>query len=100
MRIGTGIEYQFNQLHSKLDVLHGFKQDRLAIHETVTDGYTLVNATVSYQLNPFVNQSFHLEAFAKARNLLNEDIRDHSSYLKDIAPMGGRSLLIGIRGEF
>lgn len=100
MRIGTGLEYQFSQLRSTLDVLHGFKQDRLAEHETATDGYTLVNATISYQLNPLFHQAFHLEAFAKARNLLNEDIRDHSSYLKDIAPMGSRSLLIGIRGEF
>lgn len=99
-RIGTGFEYQFNRLQSKLDILRGFKQDRLAAHETATDGYTLVNATISYQLSPIFHQAFHLEAFAKARNLLNEDIRDHSSYLKEIAPMGGRSLLIGIRGEF
>lgn len=99
-RIGTGFEYQFNQLQTKLDFLHGFKQDRLAAHETQTDSYNLVNATISYQLSPMFHQAFHLEAFAKARNLLNEDIRDHSSYLKEIAPMGGRSLLIGIRGEF
>ncbi len=96
MRIGAGFDYQFDRLHGNFDVLHAFKQDRLADQELSTSAYTLVNATLSYQFK----SAFHLEAFAKARNLLNEDIRDHSSYLKEIAPMGGRSLLLGVRGEF
>lgn len=96
MRIGTGLDYKFGDFSSKIDVLHGFKQDRVATNELATDGYTLVNATISYRLKTAHN----LEAFAKARNLLDEDIRDHSSFLKEIAPMGGRSVLFGLRGEF
>jgi iron complex outermembrane recepter protein len=96
MRIGTGLDYKFGDFASKVDVLHGFKQDRVATNELPTDGYTLVNATISYRLKTALN----LEAFAKARNLLDEDIRDHSSFLKEIAPMGGRSILFGLRGEF
>jgi iron complex outermembrane recepter protein len=96
MRIGTGLDYKFGDFASKIDVLHGFKQDRVATNELATDGYTLVNATISYRLKTAPN----LEAFAKARNLLDEDIRDHSSFLKEIAPMGGRSVLFGLRGEF
>jgi len=96
MRIGTGLDYKFDDFASKIDVLHGFKQDRVATNELPTDSYTLVNATISYRLKT----AFNLEAFAKARNLLDEDIRDHSSFLKEIAPMGGRSVLFGFRGEF
>ncbi len=96
MRVGTSLDYKFGNFASKIDVLHGFKQDRLDINELPTDGYTLINATISYRLKTALN----LEAFAKARNLLDEDIRDHSSFLKEIAPMGGRSILIGLRGEF
>ena len=96
MRIGTGLDYKVGDFASKIDVLHGFKQDRVATNELATDGYTLVNATISYRLKTALN----LEAFAKARNLLDEDIRDHSSFLKEIAPMGGRSILFGLRGEF
>jgi iron complex outermembrane receptor protein len=96
MRIGTGLDYKFGDFASKVDVLHGFKQDRVATNELATDGYTLVNATISYRLKTALN----LEAFAKARNLLDKDIRDHSSFLKEIAPMGGRSILFGLRGEF
>ena len=96
MRIGTGLDYKLGDFASKIDILHGFKQDRVASNELSTEGYTLVNATISYRLKT----PFHLEAFAKARNLLDEDIRDHSSFLKEIAPMGGRSVLFGLRGEF
>ena len=96
MRLGTGLDYNFGDFSSNVDILHGFKQDRLAKNEFPTGDYTLVNATISYRLKTTLN----LEVFAKARNLLNEDIRDHSSFLKEIAPMGGRSVLIGLRGEF
>ena len=96
MRLGTSLDYKIGDFSSKVDILHGFKQDRVAINELPTDSYTLVNATISYRLKT----AFNLEAFAKARNLLDEDIRDHSSFLKEIAPMGGRSIIIGLRGEF
>ena len=96
MRIGTGLDYHLGEFASKIDILHGFKQDRVATNELPTDAYTMVNATISYRLKTALN----LEAFAKARNLLDEDIRDHSSFLKEIAPMGGRSVLFGLRGEF
>ncbi|MES2553077.1 MAG: TonB-dependent receptor, partial [Pseudomonadota bacterium] len=66
------------------------------VDELSTSAYTAVNATFTYQLPV----TYRLEAFAKANNLLNEEIREHSSFLKDIAPLGGRSLLIGLRGEF
>jgi iron complex outermembrane receptor protein len=96
MRLGTGLDYNFGNFASKIDLLHGFKQNYVAINELPTDSYTLINATLSYRLRT----TFNLEIFAKARNLLNEDIRDHSSFLKEIAPMGGRSVLFGLRGEF
>ena len=47
-----------------------------------------------------VAQHFFSELFTKANNLLNEDIRDATSYIKDIAPQGGRSIMFGLRGDF
>ena len=96
MRFGTGLDYKLGDFSSKIDILHGFKQDRVATNELPTNGYTLVNATISYRFKTALN----LEAFAKARNLLDQDIRDHSSFLKEVAPLGGRSILFGLRGEF
>ncbi len=37
------------------------------------------------------------DLFARASNLLNEEARNHTSLLKDIAPMGGRRLMVGMR---
>ncbi len=96
MRLGFGFDYKFNQIGARLDVLHGFKQHRTDVEEFSTDGYTMINAMATYRLNTV----YGLELFAKARNLLDQEIRDHSSFLKEIAPMGGRSLLVGVRGEF
>ena len=96
MRLGFGFDYKFNQIGARLDVLHGFKQNRTDAEEFSTDAYTMVNATATYRLEG----TYGLELFAKARNLLDQEIRDHSSFLKEIAPMGGRSLLIGLRTEF
>ncbi len=96
VRIGFGLDYQLNKLNARLDVLHGFKQDRVAQNETTTDDYTQVNLTGTYKLS----SEYHFELFAKANNLLNETIREHTSVLKDIAPLAGRSLLVGLHGEF
>lgn len=96
LRLGFGLHYAFNRFGTSLDVLHGFKQNRTDSNELPTDSYTSVNATATYLLPT----KLRLETFAKAYNLLDEEIRDHTSFLKDIAPFRGRSLLLGLRGEF
>lgn len=98
LRLGFDLDYQFNRFGSRLEVMHAFDQDRTAPNELETDSYTLVNALIAYRLPS--TPSLHLEAFAKATNLLNQEIRQHSGFLKDIAPLGERSLLLGLRGEF
>ncbi len=96
LRLGAGLQYQLNSFSAKLDVLRAFKQDNTANNELATDGYTNVSALVAYKLPTKLN----LELFAKANNLLNAEIREHASFLKDIAPAGERSLMIGLRGDF
>ena len=96
LRLGAGLQYQLNSFSAKLDVLRAFKQDNTADNELATDGYTNVSALVAYKLPTKLN----LELFAKANNLLNAEIREHASFLKDIAPAGERSLMIGLRGDF
>jgi iron complex outermembrane receptor protein len=40
------------------------------------------------------------EAFLKGHNLLDEDIRNSTSFLKDQAPQIGRNFTLGIRAYF
>ena len=79
MRLGFGLDYRLNQIGARLDVLRGFKQDRTDAEEFPTNGYTLVNATATYRMP----SSYGLELFARARNLLNQEIREHSSPKRD-----------------
>ena len=97
MRLGAGLRYQLNGIGARLDVLHAFGQNRTALNELKTDGYTDMSALVSYKLP---TNKMNVELFAKARNLLNQEIREHASFLKDIAPAGERSLMIGLRSDF
>jgi iron complex outermembrane receptor protein len=102
-KLGAGLKYEFDRFGARMDVLHAFKQDRVATNynyetgkELITDAYTNVSMMATYKLPTQLN----LEAFTRANNLLDEEIREHTSFLKDIAPMGGRSIMFGLRGEF
>ncbi len=96
LRLGAGLQYQKNNFGARVNVLHAFNQGRTAENELATDGYTDVSALVSYKLPTKLN----IELFAKANNLLNQEIREHASFLKDISPQGERSVLIGLRSDF
>jgi iron complex outermembrane receptor protein len=103
LKLGAGLKYEFDRFGARLDVLHAFKQDRVASNynyegtkELITDAYTNVSMMATYKLPTQLN----LEAFTRANNLLDQEIREHTSFLKDIVPMGGRSIMFGLRGEF
>ncbi len=96
LRLGTGLQYQQNGFSARFDVLHAFAQNNTADNELKTDSYTNLSAIVAYKL-PI---KFNMELFAKANNLLNDEIREHASFLKDISPAGERSLVVGARADF
>jgi len=79
------------------EVRHVGEQDRVANEfELPTDDYTLINASVA--VRPFAQQNVTL--FAEARNLTDEEAREHVSFLKDIAPLPGRNLRVGVAYRF
>ncbi len=96
-RLGVGADYKKGKLNLRFDVLHAFNQSKTGTNELATDGYTNVSATAAYKLPV---KQFNLELFAKANNLLDDEIRDHTSFLKDVSPSGERSLQIGARADF
>ena len=62
-----------------------------------TDSFTQLDLDVSYRM-PWRDK--HVLLFARGTNLLDEDMRLATSPLKDIAPLPGRSLNLGVRAEF
>jgi iron complex outermembrane receptor protein len=97
-RIGTDVGYRKGPWRSGASVLHALKQDRLAAFEsTNTPSYTQLDANVSYTQRFGSND---VTWFAVMRNLLNQDIRLSTSLLKDVAPLPGRTLMVGVRTRF
>ena len=62
----------------------------------------LVHASLNYRLRaPSGDASGSTwETYLKANNLFDREARNHSSFLKDIAPLPGRGLMLGLRGSF
>lgn len=67
-------------------------------NETPTPGYILLGANVSYQVQ--LADKYDLLVFLKGNNLLNETIRNSTSFLKEYAPEPGRGAELGLRVSF
>ena len=97
LRVGAGLHYDQNRWHLGVQAFYYDEQDKVAVNELPTDSFTLVDADASYRL-PLEPMSVLF--FVRATNLLDEDARQHASPLKDIAPLPGASLHLGVRAEF
>ena len=84
------------RLEGQVEVRYVGQQDRISSFELPTDAYTLLSARVSYR--PLADQDF--KVFLDGRNLTNEEAREHTSFLKDIAPLPGRTLRAGVTFSF
>ena len=68
----------------------------MAEFELPTDGYTMVNLRGAGR--PFADPD--ITVFAEAHNLTDEEAREHTSFLKDITPLPGRNLRVGVTYAF
>ena len=80
----------------RLELREVGEQDRIAAFELPTDGYRTLNAFVSWAPDPDAG----LLLYAEARNLNDAEIREHASFLKDLAPSPGRNLRLGLAYRF
>ena len=97
-RFGVELDYKWRSWSSNLNVTRVSRQQRVAQLETETSGYTLLNTEVSFNVKG--PKSTRYTIFLQGRNLLDSDIRVHTSFLKTVAPLPGRAIVSGIRGEF
>lgn len=94
LRLLGGIEAQGALAQGRLEVEHVTKQDRVAVNETETGAYTLVNASLTFK--PW-GRSNPTSLLLSANNLFDVVARRHASYLKDYAPLAGRDLRVTAR---
>jgi len=96
-RISSSLHFEYNEWHAEAGFTRYSKQDKIAEYETETAGYTLFSASINYYLP---TELVDFSVFLKGENLSDEEARVHSSFIKDVAPLPGRSLKVGIRGTF
>lgn len=96
-RAGVGLLWASAAWTFGVDYLHAFPQRQVAAHETNSDGYRLLGANVSRALK---FGAVEAEAFLRATNLADREARPHTSFLKDLAPLPGRSVTAGVRFSF
>lgn len=96
-RVSAALDYTRVRFSARLDISRASAQDRVAANELPTPAYTLANVHLGWR---FKLDDAALEAFARVNNLFDKEVRYHSSFVKDIAPLAGRGLLVGLRGSF
>ena len=97
-RLGGKAELEHGNWNAGVLLRRSFNQNDTAPRESDTDGFTELEADLSYSYD--LGKGMLLTAFARANNLLNEEIRHHTSFIKDNAPRPGRNFTIGARVEF
>ncbi len=96
-RISTEFSYQGESISADLFISNYFEQTRTAVLESSTDSYVMVDANINYH---FTLGQHDLAVYLKAKNLTDEYAQVHTSFLKDLTPLAGRSIALGIRGSF
>ena len=105
LRCGAGLGFAGESFRAKVEGLRVNHQYRVARFETATPGYTFLNASASYRLPLPLGRlgssaPVTTEIFVRGTNLLDETARNHQSFLQDVLPLPGRSVLGGVRLTF
>jgi iron complex outermembrane recepter protein len=95
LRYGFQLSYEKADFAGNLRFTRAEAQNNVDLPETRTPGYLLLNLQAQYRLASFADSEVLL--FAKGKNLLNENIRNSTSYLRNFSPEPGRSAELGIR---
>lgn len=100
-RIGVDSRWRGAQWRFSAALTHVLRQNRTSnfdlrdgVPETATEGYTTLDASVAYDLS---TAPLPLTLYLSGRNLTNQDVRIHTSFLKTMAPPPGRSIFFGLR---
>src|SRR3546814_18478742 len=89
LRLLGGVELQGDRLSLRGEVERSFAQNRIADTETPTDGFTLVNASLSFKP---IKGNERTNIPLSANNIFDVEARRAASFLKAYAPMAGRDI--------
>jgi iron complex outermembrane recepter protein len=90
--------YGYKRFSVTVEGIFSSSQSRVASSELKTDEYRVLNVSGKYSIP--LAQHFVGDLFVRGTNLTNEEVRMHTSFLKDLAPARGRAILTGIELSF
>ncbi len=96
-RFTSAVDYSDGPFSARLEGIWAAAQHRHADYELQTDAYFLLNAAVTYKV---ALGGFDTTFFVKGVNLTDEEARLSTSFLKDIAPLPGRGVVVGMSANF
>jgi iron complex outermembrane receptor protein len=96
-RYGISLNYESEHWLASIEGWRVDAQNRVAEFETPTPGYTFFNASVGYKFQWGRTYNY---VFARGTNLLDAEGRDHLSFLKEVLPLPGRGVVLGLRTTF
>lgn len=98
LRFGFQLDHTKGEWNTNLRLTRGEAQTHAGDNDTATAGYLLLSLGTQYQVLDLHDAD--VMVFAKANNLLNENIRNSTSYLRNFAPEPGRGAEIGFRVSY
>lgn len=93
----VALAYGKGRFGARIEGQYAARQNRTSEFELATDSYFLLNASVNYRLGTGPVQ---WDAYVRGTNLTNEEARLHTSFLKDIAPLAGAGVTVGLKASF
>lgn len=97
-RVGADLRWSRDGWRASVGAVRYSSQKDVAQNEDPSKGYTLVDAHLAYRWDRSDSNSY--EVFLDGSNLTNQEVRPHTSLLRDYSPLPGRGVAFGIRAYF
>jgi iron complex outermembrane receptor protein len=96
-RYGISLNYESEHWAASIEGWRVDAQNRVAEFETSTPGYTFLNVSLGYKFQWGRTYNY---LYVRGTNLTDEEGRDHLSFLKEVLPLPGRGVTVGLRTTF
>lgn len=94
-RVGVRLDASWQGWEGLAEWTQVLRQNRIAAYETPTSGYGVLNLSVYKAID-----GTPWQVYVKGENLTNRLGLVNTSFIKNVAPIQGRSLTVGVRAEF
>ncbi|REH39890.1 iron complex outermembrane receptor protein [Paraperlucidibaca baekdonensis] len=97
-RYGMSLHGHYREASANISFVQAMDQNRPGRLDTETNGYGLLNADLSVVVHR--HGASEASVFVQGTNLLDDDIRRATSFIKDAVPAPGRGGVVGVRYTF